>query len=103
MTGRFIAFLWMIIGLIMFAFFTSTITGLVADVEAEQIILPVEDVYKMVLSEINNTVKLCTVKGVYEEILPSANKNIDILDSISDCYRRFEEQDGTKVCAQGGC
>ena len=87
MAGRFIAFIWMMIGLLIFGFFTSTITNLVNDFKVEAIIVSPETVYQRALDRLD-PMSVCSVQGVYEEILGPAIIG-DVKTAVSDCYAKF--------------
>eukprot|EP00873_Tetraselmis_striata_P004278 jgi/Tetstr1/424542/TSEL_015069.t1 len=88
MSGRFLAFLWMMVGLINFAFFTSSISGIIHEIQDVNIWEPVP----IIKSRISNReVKLCTVGGVYEEVLNLEVGSTKLAKNINECYEYLKD------------
>ena len=91
MTGRFIAFIWMMIGLLIFGFFTSTITNLVNELKVEAIIISPEIVFQRARNTMDS-MYVCSVQGVYEDILGPSFILDDVRPAISECYAKFANE-----------
>ena len=94
MTGRFIAFLWMLIGLMMFAFFTSMVTTLLQSAKVDTVPLALTSIYNRITetSGGQDRLRVCTVQGVYEELLAAfkiPETQYTVRSNIFDCYREF--------------
>mmetsp|Transcript_5459 Transcript_5459/g.15208 ORF Transcript_5459/g.15208 Transcript_5459/m.15208 type:complete len:864 (+) Transcript_5459:83-2674(+) len=97
MTGRFIALVWMLVGLMMFAFFTSTVTTLVQSTKVASVPMSLSTIYSRIAAPGGSQegLRMCTVPGVYEEIIRAfqvSTLDYDLRDTIAECYRDFENE-----------
>jgi hypothetical protein len=88
MTGRFLAFLWMMVGLITFAFFTSAVSSIVHEIQGDKIWHSAAEIQSRID---NREIGFCTVRGVFEDIFPEAGDGAVTANNVDECYASFKD------------